>query len=328
MSILSVLSACAVVVRYLLIRKERKTWPVTMALAVMEVAVYFATMNQNMVKFLTKGPWCTFHYFMGSKYFDEMEYYRLYRFCVLADRETGTNRLESIKKVRHLENYTVMDINRAEEIAKQEKSKYFTPERWEEFKRDWIAVSMRAPIWGWKNILTDRGFNPPPFWNVLPGFVAQFIEIRHNQQFKIGRSFDFLFKLIAYILIAVFVGLDAALLSFMYVELAPYNTGHEIGTFFQFMFLSFLLAAMAFYRKGNNKTAGVLFDDGLTLSLGRENVGYRLSQFFRVYPSLIAQPARRPERIDMRYAHGFAVRWREPAAQGTAAHEVKTQEKV
>ena len=72
----------------------------------------------------------------------------------------------------------------------------------------------------------------------------------------------------------------------------------------------------------------VLFDDGLTLSLGRENVGYRLSQFFRVYPSLIAQPARRPERIDMRYAHGFAVRWREPAAQGTAAHEVKTQEKV
>lgn len=72
----------------------------------------------------------------------------------------------------------------------------------------------------------------------------------------------------------------------------------------------------------------VLFDDGLTLSLGRENVGYRLSQFFRVYPSLIAQPARRPERIDMRYAHGFAVRWREPAAQGTAAHEVKMQEKV
>ena len=54
------------------------------------------------------------------------------------------------------------------------------------------------------------------------------------------------------------------------------------------------------------------FDDGLTLSLGREDIEYRLAQFFRVYPSLIAEAVRRPERVDMRYAHGFAVRWQEP----------------
>ncbi|MCB1773041.1 MAG: cell division protein FtsQ/DivIB [Gammaproteobacteria bacterium] len=53
------------------------------------------------------------------------------------------------------------------------------------------------------------------------------------------------------------------------------------------------------------------FADGLVVSLGREQVEHRLVQFLRVYPGLVAQPQRRPGRIDMRYTHGFAVRWRE-----------------
>jgi cell division protein FtsQ len=70
------------------------------------------------------------------------------------------------------------------------------------------------------------------------------------------------------------------------------------------------------------------FDGGLTVSLGRESIDYRLAQFFRVYPSLSAQAARQPERVDMRYEHGFAVRWREPVNQETVAEQVKSQGKV
>jgi cell division protein FtsQ len=58
------------------------------------------------------------------------------------------------------------------------------------------------------------------------------------------------------------------------------------------------------------------FEQDLTVSLGREAVEHRLAQFFRVYPSLVTEPLRRPERIDMRYEHGFAVRWRDEAADG------------
>ena len=68
------------------------------------------------------------------------------------------------------------------------------------------------------------------------------------------------------------------------------------------------------------------FADGLTVSLGRDNVAQRLTQFFRVYPSLIAQADRRPQRVDMRYAHGFAVRWQDPPTDEVAAGEVKPQE--
>lgn len=55
------------------------------------------------------------------------------------------------------------------------------------------------------------------------------------------------------------------------------------------------------------------FDDDLVVSLGGEDVHRRLAQFFRVYPMLTGQPERQPLRVDMRYAHGFAVRWKEPA---------------
>ncbi len=70
----------------------------------------------------------------------------------------------------------------------------------------------------------------------------------------------------------------------------------------------------------------LLFADGLTVSLGREARDARLSQFLRVYPQLVADPERRPERVDMRYAHGFAVRWRD--VQGEAAVDTNSQDKV
>lgn len=56
------------------------------------------------------------------------------------------------------------------------------------------------------------------------------------------------------------------------------------------------------------------FDNGLSVSLGREAVQTRLAQFLRVYPSLAANQTRRPLRVDMRYAHGFAVRWQDDEA--------------
>ena len=70
------------------------------------------------------------------------------------------------------------------------------------------------------------------------------------------------------------------------------------------------------------------FDGGLTVSLGRENIDYRLAQFFRVYPSLATHSGQQPERVDMRYEHGFAVRWVEPSDAEPVVEKVKSQEKV
>lgn len=55
----------------------------------------------------------------------------------------------------------------------------------------------------------------------------------------------------------------------------------------------------------------VVYDNGIELALGKDNVAHRLNEFMRVYPRLSALPEKFPKRIDMRYEHGFAVKWQE-----------------
>lgn len=55
----------------------------------------------------------------------------------------------------------------------------------------------------------------------------------------------------------------------------------------------------------------VEFRKGLVLMLGREDIAIRQQIFLDIYPQLLAHMRREAERIDMRYEHGFAVRWRE-----------------
>lgn len=58
----------------------------------------------------------------------------------------------------------------------------------------------------------------------------------------------------------------------------------------------------------------VHFDDGLELVLGREHMARRFDDFMKVHPQLLAHSPQRPQRIDMRYEHGFAVRWQPQTA--------------
>ena len=63
----------------------------------------------------------------------------------------------------------------------------------------------------------------------------------------------------------------------------------------------------------------VVFDDGgLRLALGRSDVLMRLRRFADVYPQLLADSSRRPERVDARYAQGMAVTWRMVATEDRA----------
>lgn len=52
----------------------------------------------------------------------------------------------------------------------------------------------------------------------------------------------------------------------------------------------------------------VRLEDGLTLDLGREQVEERLRRFVATYPRTIARMARPVDRVDLRYANGFAAR--------------------
>lgn len=52
----------------------------------------------------------------------------------------------------------------------------------------------------------------------------------------------------------------------------------------------------------------IRLDDGMTLDLGREHVEERLRRFVATYPRTIARMTHPVDRVDLRYANGFAAR--------------------
>ncbi len=56
-------------------------------------------------------------------------------------------------------------------------------------------------------------------------------------------------------------------------------------------------------------------DNGIELAIGREQFAQRLARFVELYPKVLAVQVERIAVVDLRYINGFAVRWRQPAAE-------------
>jgi hypothetical protein len=117
--------------------------------------------------------WDTFHYYVGSKYFEENEYERVYE-CVLAiDYEDhGEGDLQK-RKIRDLVDNRLHFVSKGDVLRYQEScAAHFSPERWEAFRED--ARSFRTVMgrgW-WKDMLMDHGYNASPISNMVAAFLT------------------------------------------------------------------------------------------------------------------------------------------------------------
>lgn len=103
--------------------------------------------------------WSHYHYFLGSKYFDELGYTGLYEQTVAVDREGKRKRVKA-RDIRDLQTYEKHRIDKLD----IQRSPAFSDPRWEEFRRD---VGFFLPRMNWHHILIDRGYNPTPTGNAI-----------------------------------------------------------------------------------------------------------------------------------------------------------------
>ena len=106
-----------------------------------------------------------YHYYLGAKYFPELEYTRLYQCTAVADVESGL-RPQVVKLwIRDL---STNRLTPGPDIISNPASctSHFTPARWEMFKHDvaWFR-SHRTPEL-WSEALVDHGYNGTPVWAV------------------------------------------------------------------------------------------------------------------------------------------------------------------
>ncbi|MBW2213401.1 MAG: hypothetical protein JRF48_03015 [Deltaproteobacteria bacterium] len=117
--------------------------------------------------------WDTFHYYVGSKYFEENEYERLYE-CVLAVdyEDRGDADLEK-RKIRDLDNNRLHFVSKADVLRHQETcAAHFSPERWEAFREDTRSFRTVMGSGWWKDMLMDHGYNASPISNMVAAFLT------------------------------------------------------------------------------------------------------------------------------------------------------------
>ena len=114
-----------------------------------------------------------FHYYLGSKYFEELEYDRIYECTAAAEIDLGRGSQVMRRDLRDLrvnliKKNTDPDVQRHIEECKPR----FTPERWAAFKKDvdWFYSVSRGGYW--ENMQKDHGYNPPPVWTMAGKFFS------------------------------------------------------------------------------------------------------------------------------------------------------------
>jgi hypothetical protein len=116
--------------------------------------------------------WDTFHYYVGSKYFKELSYDRLYECVAVADSEApGLRRRVELRKVMNLR--TNMMEGTQHILAHPEECKgNFSAQRWEDFKKDVAHFRGKHDVKRWEEAQTDHGYNGSPVWNILGTTIA------------------------------------------------------------------------------------------------------------------------------------------------------------
>jgi hypothetical protein len=107
-----------------------------------------------------------FVYYVGSKYFAELGYTRLYECTALADAQAGLRARVARRLLTDLGTYELVPARRI--LADPARcTRHFTPARWALFQGDVRWFRSRLPAETWEEMQRDHGYNPTPVWGLL-----------------------------------------------------------------------------------------------------------------------------------------------------------------
>ncbi len=218
----------------------------------------------------------TFHYYIGSKYFPELGYTRLYQCTALADAAAGRHDEVAARRLRDLETNTLVPAATA--LADPGACKdHFSPERWRSFLRDVGWFRSRVPARRWHQSQVDHGYNGTPAWGFFGRLLAS-TGPASDAQILALRLVDPIALVTMWTLVGVTFGWRTLCVALLYWGTNyPAQYGWVGGSYLRQIEIVALLVGLCFLRRRRETTAGFL------LVLGA---------LTRVYPVLVwAGPA-------------------------------------
>lgn len=241
-------------------RSKVAYWMLTAVLAVVGVLSafnYVATDYYRFDSFLNAYEF--YHYYIGTKYAREVGYTEMYAASLIADSETGMKWKDKSGTIRDLGTGRHVNYKYFLERADAYKAK-FTPERWEEFKKDIVWFKGRLVQYRWNGILRDKGYNGTPVWSMLVGtFLSNRISTDNEWGMMFLALLDPLLILITFLLVVWAFGPRTALL--MIVLLGTHymmKWWHMKGAYLRTDWAMCLVMSACFLRKNKFTAAGAL----------------------------------------------------------------------
>lgn len=225
--------------------------PITAALAAL-VLVAFHVESQKDLSNLLRGRefqyWNTYHYYLGSKYFDELKYIWLYTYTLRADEEIGENRTADAQRVMDL--IELEEVPRERVLAQSEGRSDFTPERWEEFKRDIRFFNKWISPYNWSRVLRDHGYNATPTWNTFGSAISNTFPLQNRWSRAVVLSLDLVMLIATFIAVGWAFGARPALLMSIFFLIFFGNEFFTVGGFIRYDWYCATVIAFVLYHKG------------------------------------------------------------------------------
>lgn len=222
------------------------------------IVVMFVPGTRNDISRLFDGEvrvWNVYHYYMGSKYFDELRYTDLYIATLKADREGSNYWTGVVSKTRDLKTYDVVSVEDA--ISDYDPSARFTPERWASFRADVEALASHRSARGWRGIFRDRGYNPPPVWTAVGGIFSSNLKLDRSGLLLLTSLDIFLLLAMGFAVIRAFGAVPALLVALLFV-VSPMNIPRAFGGFLQFDWLASIVIGVCLLQRNKFGWAGII----------------------------------------------------------------------
>ncbi len=237
--------------------KKRWTvqWSINAALVLLLLAAFHNESWKDTRDFLHGRfiqAWNVYHYYYGSKYFDETQRNLQYAYTLKADEESA-HYLDEVKYVDDLFDYHVKP--RADIEKYLEGRNDFTPERWEEFKQDITFLEPFQSKHQWDNMLKDHGYNGTPFWNTIGNFLATHFPLQNYGSRLFVLGLDQLLLLITFIIVGLVFGPRWGIVSATYFLIITLNEFYTVAGFIRYDWFCATVIGFCLFKKGWYKTA-------------------------------------------------------------------------
>ncbi len=191
-----------------------------------------------------------YHYYLGSKYFAEINYTRLYECTLVAEVDLGRGASVANRELRDLTKNLITPVSKSDVIRNPDHcKKHFTKERWEAWKKDvdWFQRSAAGEYW--ENMQKDHGYNPPPVWTMAGKFFAD-LAPAGDQFFKLLSMLDVGFHIGIVLLLGWAFGFRVMAIATVWWGCnSPANFYWTGGAFMRQDWIFFLVASVCLAKK-------------------------------------------------------------------------------